>query len=240
MAKMSFRLTGFVLASVLAFTLIGCSDENNDDAAKSSGQVEVGETGGAEKPPVQAPESSGDVDMDKVMAPGALPDVALGDENAPVAVVEYMSMTCPHCRDFHDRTYDKFKEEYIDAGKVRFILREFPLDPRAAAAIMLARCAPEGQYFPMVDVLFKQQDVWAVAEDARSELLAIARLAGFTKETFEACLTDQKLLDAVNSVKTKASDEFGVESTPTFLIGGKRYPGALSIEQMRAIIDPLL
>ena len=123
---------------------------------------------------------------------------------------------------------------------MRFVLREFPFDPRAAAAIMLARCAPENQFFPMVDVLFKQQRTWATAPDGREALLQIARLAGFTQESFEACLTNQKLLDDVNAVRTKAGDEFGVQSTPTFFVNGKRYPGNMSIDIMSAIIDPLL
>lgn len=188
----------------------------------------------------EAPQPDGDVDMAKVMEPGPLKEMALGDENAPVTIVEYMSMTCPHCASFHEDNFKPLVEKYVNTGKVRFILREFPFDPRAAAAIMLARCAPEQQFFPMVDVLFKQQRNWATATDARAALLQIARLAGFTQETFEACLTNQQLLDDVNAVRTKAANEFGIQSTPTFIINGKRYPGNMSVETMSAIIDPLL
>ena len=177
---------------------------------------------------------------EELLAPQALPDMQLGPDDAPVTIVEYASMTCPHCAHFHETTLPALKEKYIDTGKVRFILREFPFDPRAAAAIMLARCAPEAQFFPMVDVLFKQQRTWATAADGREALLQIARLAGFTQESFEACLTNQKLLDDVNAVRTKVANEFGVQSTPTFIINGKRYPGNMSIELMSAIIDPLL
>ena len=189
---------------------------------------------------VEAPKADGDVDMAKVLEAGPLKEMTLGDENAPVTIVEYMSMTCPHCADFHETNFKPLVEKYVDTGKVRFILREFPFDPRAAAAIMLARCAPENQFFPMVDVLFKQQRTWATASDGREALLQIARLAGFTQESFEACLTNQKLLDDVNAVRSKAADEFGVQSTPTFIINGKRYPGNMSIDIMSAIIDPLL
>ena len=93
----------------------------------------------------ELPESTGDVDMAAVMKPGPLPEAALGDANAPVKIVEYMSMTCPHCANFHNKTFEEIKKKYIDTGKVYFVLREFPFDPRAAAAFMLARCAPEGQ-----------------------------------------------------------------------------------------------
>lgn len=189
---------------------------------------------------VEAPQADGDVDMAKVLEPGPLKEMTLGEEDAPVTIVEYMSMTCPHCADFHTENFKPLKEKYIDTGKVRFILREFPFDPRAAAAIMLARCAPEQQFFPMVDVLFSQQRTWATASDGREALLQIARLAGFTQESFEACLTNQKLLDDVNAVRTKAANEFGIQSTPSFIINGKRYPGNMSIEIMSAIIDPLL
>ncbi|MDZ7601985.1 MAG: DsbA family protein [Hoeflea sp.] len=189
---------------------------------------------------VTAPQPDGTVDMAKVMEPGPLKEMTLGEENAPVTIVEYMSMTCSHCADFHVNNFKPLKEKYVDSGKVRFIVREFPFDPRAAAAIMLARCAPEPQFFPMVDVLFAQQRNWATAPDGREALLQIARLAGFTQESFEACLTNQKLLDDVNAVRTKAADQFGIQSTPTFIINGKRYPGNMSIETMSAIIDPLL
>lgn len=186
------------------------------------------------------PESTGSVDMVEVLKPGPLKDMALGDPNAPVKIVEYLSMTCPHCATFHNTTFPELKTKYIDTGKVYFVSREFPFDPRAAAAFMLARCAPENQYQSFISVLFKQQQSWATAEDARAALLQIAKLAGFSQETFEACLTNQKLLDDVNATMQRGATEFGVNSTPTFIINGKKYAGALSIEDMSAIIDGLL
>ncbi len=186
------------------------------------------------------PESSGDVDMAAVLKPGALPDRALGDANAPVKIVEYMSMTCPHCAHFHNTVFDEIKKKYIDTGKVYFIIREFPFDPRAAAAFMLARCAPEQQYFPFVSMLFKQQQSWATAQDARAALLQMSKMAGFSQESFEACLTNQKLLDDVNATMQRGATEFGVNSTPTFIINGKKYSGDMSVETMSALIDKLL
>ncbi|UHS55863.1 DsbA family protein [Agrobacterium vaccinii] len=186
------------------------------------------------------PESSGNVDMAAVLKPGPLPDRALGDANAPVKIVEYMSMTCPHCAHFHNTTFEEIKKKYIDTGKVYFIIREFPFDPRAAAAFMLARCAPEQQYYPFVSMLFKQQQTWATAQDARAALLQMSKLAGFSQETFEACLTNQKLLDDVNATMQRGATEFGVNSTPTFIINGKRYAGDMSVENMSALVDSLL
>lgn len=188
----------------------------------------------------EMPQSIGDVDMAEVLKPGALPDKALGDANAPVKIVEYMSMTCPHCANFHNNTFDKLKEKYIDTGKVYFIIREFPFDPRAAAAFMLARCAPENQYYPFVSMLFKQQQTWATAQDARAALLQMSKLAGFSQESFEACLTNQKLLDDVNATMQRGATDFGVNSTPTFIINGKKYAGDMSLETMSTLIDSLI
>ncbi|UVC10158.1 DsbA family protein [Rhizobium sp. TH2] len=185
----------------------------------------------------EAPAPEGSVDVATLMAPGPLPDVSIGKADAPVTIVEYMSMTCPHCAAFHNETFDAIKEKYVDTGKVRFVLREFPLDARGMAAIMLARCAPEGQYFPMVSALFKSQGTWAVAPDGRAALLQMSKLAGFTQESFEACLTNQKLLDDVTKVREQGSKEFGVDSTPTFFINGQRYAGGMSVAEMSAIID---
>ncbi|TCD11285.1 DsbA family protein [Oricola cellulosilytica] len=187
-----------------------------------------------------APSPEGEVDVDKLMETGPLEEIVVGSEDAPITVVEYASMTCGFCARFHTQTWPAIKEKYIDTGKARFILREFPFDPRAAAAFMLARCAPAGKYVPMIDVLYKQQDEWARAQNARAPLMNIAKLAGFTQESFEACLTDQKLLDDINTVRERGSAEFGVNATPTFFINGKKYSGALTVEQMSAIFDDLL
>ena len=180
--------------------------------------------------------------MAEVLKPGALPDMTLGEANAPVTIVEYMSTTCPHCATFHNNTFDAIKTKYVDSGKVRFVVREFPFDPRAAAAFMLARCKPQtpaeltdaSQYFPMISMLMKQQETWAAAEDGREALLQMSKLAGFTQESFQACLTNQKLLDDVNAVRERGAKEFGVAATPTFLINGKRYSGDMSVDSMSA------
>jgi protein-disulfide isomerase len=240
------RLGGGVAALTIGGALASCSDSSEKDATKTEpAKTETSTPADAKpaattteaKPAVQMPKADGTVDVAKLMEPGALPDVFLGKADAPVTIVEYMSMTCPHCARFHNDVFEAIKTKYVETGKVRFILREFPLDTRAAAAIMLARCAPEGQYFPMVSALFKSQMTWATAEDGRAALLQMSKLAGFTQESFEACLTNQKLLDDVNATRERASKEFGVDSTPTFIINGKRYAGEMSVEEMSAVID---
>ncbi|MBB6260379.1 protein-disulfide isomerase [Paenochrobactrum gallinarii] len=187
----------------------------------------------------QSRSADGSVDAAKVAEPGKLKEMVYGKEDAPVTVVEYASLTCPHCADFTLNTFPKIKEKYIDTGKVRLIFREFPFDPRATAAFMLARCAPEDRYFPMVNVFFQQLQQWAMAQDGEAALLQIAKLAGFTQESFQACLTNQELLDDINGVRERGSS-YGVNATPTFFINGQKYAGSLSVDDMSAIIDKLL
>ncbi|WP_337182738.1 DsbA family protein [Shinella sp.] len=271
MSLMKRLLTGAAVAA-LAVTLAACSDEKKEETAKApettTGQTasttpapapattnettaattETAQAPAAAAKSVELPSSEGSVDMAEVLKPGALPDMALGEVNAPVTIVEYMSTTCPHCAAFHNNTFDAIKAKYVDSGKVRFIVREFPFDPRAAAAFMLARCNPQdttklteaAQYFPMISMLMKQQETWAAAQDGREALLQMSKLAGFTQESFQACLTNQKLLDDVNAVRERGAKEFGVAATPTFLINGQRYSGDMSVDTMSALIDSML
>ncbi len=146
-------------------------------------------------------------------------------------------MTCGHCANFHERTWKPLKEQYIDTGKVRFVFREFPLDPVAAAAFMLARCAPAENYFEIVDTMFENQRAWAFTDNPYQSMLDFSKQIGFTQESFEECLTNQGLLDAVNAVRDRAANEFGVNSTPTFFINGAKHSGAMSIDEMGKIIE---
>ncbi|POF34752.1 thioredoxin domain-containing protein [Roseibium marinum] len=180
------------------------------------------------------------VDLDELLKPGPLGDKVLGEEDAPVTIVEYASMTCGHCANFHKQTYSDMKKDYIDTGKVRFIFREFPLDPVAAAAFMLARCAPADKYFEIVDIMFEQQRSWAFTDNPYQSLLDFSKQIGFTQESFEECLTNQGLLDAVNAVKDRGAGEFGVNSTPTFFINGEKHSGALSIDELGKIVEESL
>ena len=216
--------------------MAACSDSGGEAEAQTSAPADAMKPAA---PAAQAPQPQGSVDMAELLKPGALPDKAMGEENAPVTIVEYASMTCPHCAHFNETTFPDLKKTYIDTGKVRYILREFPFDPRAEAGFMLARCAGDN-YYAMIDVLFRQQMQWATGDNAREALLQIARLAGFTQESFEACLTDQQLLDQVRAVQKRGAEEFRIDSTPTFFINGKTYKGAMSIAELSAIIDPLL
>jgi protein-disulfide isomerase len=172
--------------------------------------------------------------------PGPLGDVWLGPADAKVTIIEYASLTCSHCAAFHKDTYPVLKSRYIDADKVRFTLREFPLDPLATAGFMLARCEGESKYYPITDLLFDTQRNWAFVDKPLDALQQMLKQAGISQEKFEACLRDQKLYDAVNAVRKRAEEQFKVNATPTFFINGQRHGGSLSIDEMAKIIKPML
>ena len=182
-----------------------------------------------------------EVSVAELMKPVGLPDLALGADDAKVTVVEYASMTCGHCAHFTTDVFPEFKKKYVDTGKVRYVFREFPLDNLAAAASMLARCTGTEKAFPLIEVLFEKQKEWAFGEgNPVPRLFEIAKQAGFTQESFDKCLTDQKLLDDITAGRTRAADVFGVSATPTFFINGKKLDGAPTMEKFDAAIEPLL
>jgi len=175
----------------------------------------------------------------ELMKPGPLGDMSLGDEKAPVTIIEYASMTCPHCANFHETTYPELKKKYIDTGKVRFIFREFPLDQLAAAAFMLARCGGKERYFPMVETLFQQQRTWAVQRPLQP-LLAISKQAGLSEAGFNECLKNQQVLDGIEDVRKRAAEKLNVQSTPTFFVNGKQLRGAATLAEFEKEMAPYL
>ncbi len=181
-----------------------------------------------------------EVPLDQLLAGEALPDVVLGKADAPVTIVEYASMTCSHCAAFHATTYPELKRKYIDTGKVRFILREFPLDPLATAGFMLARCVGDDKRTAIVDLLFAQQKNWAFTEKPVESLANLVKQAGVAQEAFEACLKDQDLYAKINKVRDHAAEKFGVNATPTFFIDGKKQNGELTPEALDKLLEPLL
>jgi protein-disulfide isomerase len=190
-------------------------------------------------PVVVEPPGGADVPMAELMAPGPLGEHALGSANAPVTIIEYASMTCPHCAHFHETTYPEMKKKYIDTGKVRFIFREFPLDPLAAAGSMLARCAGKDKYFALIETLFSQQKDWVVQKPLEP-MLGIAKQAGFTQQSFDECLANQQMLAGIEESRTRANTKLGVNSTPTFFINGKVFRGTLTLEELDKQLAPYL
>jgi len=174
-----------------------------------------------------------------LLAPGPLPELAFGKPEAPVTVIEYASLTCPHCRAFHVDTWPQVQEKYVDTGKVRFIMREFPLDPRASAGFMLARCAGPERAIPTIDLLYRSQDRWTRVDDPTTELKTLMGIAGMRTSDVEECLQNQSLLDKITAV-AEAGKRYGVDSTPTFFINGTKFKGALSFAKFSEIVDPLV
>jgi protein-disulfide isomerase len=173
---------------------------------------------------------------EELMRPGPLPDLVLGKADAPVTIIEYASMTCPHCANFHKTTYPALKSKFIDTGKVKFIFREFPLDELAVAASMLARCAGGEKAIAMIDVLFASQDKWAV-RDPVPVLRQISKQAGFTEKTFDDCLKDQTLYNNIMAMRERGTKEYKVESTPTLFVNGKMLKGGATIEELEKAIE---
>ena len=185
------------------------------------------------------PALADDPSVADLMQPNPLGEMSLGDANAPITVIEYASMTCPHCAHFSMTTFPELKKRYIDTGKVRFIFREFPLDRLALAGFVLARCVSPDKYFPVIETLFAQQRDWVVQKPLQP-LLAIFKQVGMNEQTFNSCLDNQQLAEGIDKVRSQAAEKFGVNSTPTFFVNGKRVNGALTIEEMEKEFAPYL
>ncbi len=179
----------------------------------------------------------GPVDKVALMVAPANGEMELGKPDAKVTIVEYASASCPHCAEFANVELPKFMKDYIDTGKVRLLFREFPHNDAAMGGFMVARCAPKEKYFPLVEVLFKTQQTWV--PNPLEGLKTIALQAGFTEETFMACLNNKDVAKAIFDER-KRGEGFGVQGIPTFFINGERYKGDYTFDAMKAVIDPLL
>lgn len=170
-------------------------------------------------------------------------DMVMGLGTAPVTIIEYASLTCPHCAHFNEATFPELKSQYIDRGLVKYIFRDFPLDRMALTAAEIAHCAGPERYFAFVDVLFRQQQNWTNGKDADAiiaNLKKLARLGGMSDTAVDACLADKSVQDAVLAQSLTGEKEFKVSSTPTLIVNGKAYPGALSFEELQALLKPLV
>lgn len=167
-------------------------------------------------------------------------DRALGDPNAPVTVIEYFSLTCPHCRWFHKNIFARLKADYVDTGKVRFVARDFPLNAPALHAAMLAHCAGDDRYFTFIHVLFETFDDWTTAYNYPDALAQLGELGGVTRDRFQACLADKALEERILQSIADARAEYGVNGTPTVIVNGHRYEGKMSFEAFAQHLDRLL
>lgn len=169
----------------------------------------------------------------------ALEDRVMGEADAPVTIIEYASLTCPHCATFHRETLPQVKSEWIETGKARLIYRDFPTSPTAVslAASMIARCAPRERYFAFLGALFETQKNWAVSPDPIDALAKVAQLGGMPREDVDKCLDDEALLDGLRERALDARTEFGIESTPSFVINGKVVRGNMSYDDFADLLE---
>jgi protein-disulfide isomerase len=166
-------------------------------------------------------------------------DRVLGKADAPITVIEYASLTCPHCAHFAVDVLPKLKQKWIDTGKAKLVLRDFPLDEPALRAAMVARCAPPDRFYPLVDIFFSQQEQWVTARDYRAALEKLAKLGGIGDKQFKACSEDKKLEDQVAQSRLTAAQQLGVNSTPSFFINGQKFEGAPTFEAFDQLLSGL-
>jgi protein-disulfide isomerase len=175
-----------------------------------------------------------------VSAQPAISERVLGDPEAPVTIIEYSSLTCPHCAAFHTDTLPAIKERYVETGQAKIVYRDFPLDQHALNAAVIAHCAGEDRYFAFLEVLFAEQARWARAADPREALIQLAGLGGLAREDAEACLADDAMLDAVLQTRLDGQEEYAISSTPTFVINGEMVSGNRSVDEFATVIEAAL
>ncbi len=185
-------------------------------------------------------EPAGPAALYQLAAEVAADEKILGQPDAPVTIIEYSSLTCPHCAAFHEETLPTLKETYIETGKVRLIIRDFPFDRFGLQAAMTAHCLPENQYFGFVDLLFEKQSVWSRASDPLASIQQIARFAGMTEQAFQDCLNDEALMDRILQRRQDGAKQFEIGSTPTFLINGKKLVGNQPLDTFKDMIEAAL
>lgn len=184
----------------------------------------------------EPPEPSGEV-ADLRIGPD---DYAMGPADARVTIVEYASLTCPHCANFHAEVLPTLKKDYVETGKVRYIYRDFPLDRMALGAAMIARCAGRDSFFGFIDTFYAAQGQWAQASNPIGALGNLARLGGMSQKTFDSCLENADAQNAILKQRLEAANEFGIQATPTIFVNGARYSGGMSLPQLRTLLDRLL
>jgi len=166
-------------------------------------------------------------------------DRILGNPEAPITIVEYASLTCPHCAHFTNEVLPEIKKEWIDTGKAKLVLRDFPLDEPALRAAMITRCAPPDRYYAFVDAFFAAQEKWVRSPDYREALTRLAKLGGMGKEQFDTCLKNTELENKIVEQRLKATQELDVSSTPTFFVNGTKLAGAPTVEALEKLLSGL-
>jgi protein-disulfide isomerase len=238
------------MTALLGAALLGaCSDNGLTVAALTSSPVDGAQTVdqprfdpfGDKNAQSVAPERVviASPSLAEVMQPGPLPEMALGRADAPVTIIKYASMTCPYCALFEKTVFPQLKRDYIDKGKVRFIIREFPIGFQSGAATIALRCAPPDKYFALYDKLMAQQNSWVSQEVRLDPIYAVAKQVGMTRAQFDECRENHAMIDALGKIKDRGRT-LGVIGTPNFFINGRLYKSTFDYAQLKAVIDPLI
>jgi protein-disulfide isomerase len=178
--------------------------------------------------------------IDELMKAGELPEMALGRKDAPVTIVQYASMTCPYCRQFQLETFPVLKREYIDTGKVRYVLRaEFPIGKQSGLATIALRCAAPDKYFALYDKLMRQQTSWVSQEVRPDPIFKVAAQVGMTRAQFDSCRENRGMINALNGIKERGRT-LGIIGTPNFFVQGKLVKSVIGIKEIREMVDPIL
>ena len=170
----------------------------------------------------------------------ALQNQTLGQETAPIKMIEFASLTCGHCAKFHNEVFPKLKEDYIDSGKIYFTYQDFPLDKFALKASVIARCSGKDKYFSFLKVLYKKQKDWTRSQDPFKSLLKIAKLGGLKNDEIKVCVSNKSIEDGILKKRLNSTKEFEIKATPTIYINGKKYNGDLSYEALKLKLDSLI
>ena len=170
-------------------------------------------------------------------AAAPLPDRVLGKADAPVTIIEYASLTCPHCATFHKETLPKVKQEWLDTGKAKLVYVDFPFDALALGAAMIAHCAGPDRYFPMLDALFRSQDQWSRAQNPLAALQGVAKLGGMGPDKVEQCIQDNQLKSQIMLRQKEGQEKYQVNSTPSFIINGKKVSGAIPYDEFAKLLS---
>jgi protein-disulfide isomerase len=232
----SMRLARYIssvaAAALFAATALAAAQSAAADKPLARQEIQIAQAGSASQP------------MDANRGPRRENgDMVIGAANAPVTIIEYASLTCPHCARFHNETLPKLKSEYVETGKVKYVFRDFPLDRLALNAATIAQCAGPERYFTFLDVFFQQQPNWTRGNDTEAMLGSLRRLArtgGMSDAQIDDCLKNKQVQDTVLASRMAGETQFQVRSTPTLIINGERHAGALSFDELEKIIKPLL
>ena len=242
MSKQNQIIIAIVAVGLVALIAVFGMRQNTDENASERRQCNSRYRRATQRPPSarSARLDAPDDDLGALETPNPLGEIVLGKDDAPVTIVEYSSLTCPHCGAFTAIRLPALTEKYIDKGLVKIYFRPFPFDPYATAGAMLAHCVSPPRRVSFLDILFKRQQQWIQDENPINALQAMAQQAGLSESDFVVCLKDQKRLDGIRDIQSRAAEELGVRSTPTFFVNGDKLEGNQPLAAFEKMLKPLL